>query len=144
MGLVHVGQLVEILTEHFGNQLDFRKIRRIVLAFEFTVAQYRYLVTDCVNLVEEVRYEYYSNAAALEVEHELEQLLNFLLVEGGSRLVQDKHLAVHIDRTGYRDHLLHRKGAASKLLIRPCRDIKRFQKLSGVRIHLLPFGESAL
>ena len=69
MGLVHVGQFIEVLTEHLGNQLDFRKVRRVVLALEFTVAQYRYLVTDRVNLVEEVRYEYYSNAAALEVEH---------------------------------------------------------------------------
>ena len=137
-------QIVELLAEHLGHELHARQLRDLVLADELAVAQDRDAVADGVDLLEEVRDEDDADAAGLEVEHELKELFDLLLVQRRRRLVEDEHLALHIDRAGDGDHLLHGDGAARQLLRGRGGDAERAEELLRARVHLAPVGKGAL
>ena len=137
------GQIVELLAEHLGHELHARQLRDLVFADELAVAQDRDAVADGVDLLEEVRDEDDADAAGLEVQHELKELFDLLLVQRGRRLVENEHLALHIDRAGDGDHLLHGDGAARQLLRGRGGDAKRAEKLFRARVHLAPVGKGA-
>ena len=61
-------------------------------------------------------YENDADVLLLQIPHEIEKLLYFLIVKRRRRLVQNQYLALHVDGPRNRDHLLHGKGAASEKL----------------------------
>ena len=137
------GHVVQLFTQHLGNQLHPGQILNDILANQLTVPQNRNAVADLVNLIQEVGNKDDAHALCLQVPHQLKQLFHFLLVQRGGGLVQNQDLTVHIHCPGNGHHLLHGNGAAAQLLGGYCRNIQGFQELSGPFVHLLPVGQGA-
>ena len=57
-----------------------------------------------------MRDEHDAHALVPQAAHEGKELFHLHIVQGGGRLVEDEHLAVHVHRAGDGDHLLHGQG----------------------------------
>ena len=131
------GKVVKILAHHRRHQLHAGQLRHRVLSHQSPVAEHRYPVADRVDLLEEVRDEDDAHALGFELQHHLEELLHLAVVEGGGRLVQDEHLAVHVHRTGYCDHLLDCERVVFEILCDIHLDVEPLHELVGQAHHLL-------
>ena len=106
------GQVIHFLAQHLADQLDPGKILNLILSHQFAVPQDRDPVADLVDLVQEVGHKDDADSLGLQVAHQAEELLHFIVVQGGGRLIQDQDLAFHVHGPGDGDHLLDRDGAA--------------------------------
>ena len=105
--------VIQATANHRSDQRIIVPILGITGLDELAVADNRNAVAQFKQLFELMRYEHDADAAALQFTAGLEQLLNFLLAEGGGRLVHDDHLGIDQNRLGDLDHLLdaHTEGA---------------------------------
>ena len=131
-------QIVQVLSHHLRHQLQLRQLRHGIFAHQFSVAQHGNPVADLINLFQEVGHKDDAHAAALQIAHQLEQHVHFLVIQGGSGLVQDQNLAVHIHGPSDGHHLLHRQGAAGELLFGPRGDPKILQDFGSFLLIVLP------
>ena len=100
-------QIGKILADHFFHQLHLRQVFDRILTHKLAVAQDGDRITDLVNLFQEVGNKDNPYTAVPEVPHQTEQHRNFLVIQRGSRLVQNQHFAFGINGTGNRNHLLY-------------------------------------
>ena len=128
---LQLGQIVQALAHHLCDELDLGQMLHLVLAHQLAVAQNGDPVADLVDLLQKVRDENDAHAGGLQIPHESEQHGDFLVIQRGGRLVEDQHLAVHIDGARDGHHLLDRQGAAGQFLgcpggnIQPVQDLRR-------------------
>ena len=123
---VDVGQVVQLLAQHLGYQLYPGQILNLILSYQAAVAHNRDAVADLIYLVKEVGDKDNSHASCAQVPHQLKELLYLLLIQGGSRLIQNQHLAVCVYGSRDGNHLLHRQGAGRELLGGFGRDVQGF------------------
>ena len=139
-----LGQIVQLLAEHLGHELHARKLGDLILADEPAVAQDRDAVADGVDLLQKMRDKDDADTARFEIQHQPKELFDLLLVKRRRRLVENEHLALHVNRTRDGDHLLHGDGAAGKLLCGRGRDAERIEQLLRARVHFAPVRKRAL
>ena len=104
------GQVVEVLAHHGGDELDAGEVCDGIFAHQRAVAKHGDAVAHGVDLLQEVRDEHDAHALVAQAAHQGEELFHLHIVQGGGRLVEDEHLAVHVHRAGDGDHLLHGQG----------------------------------
>ena len=109
-------QIVKVLAHHGSHQLQPGQVGDFILAYQLAVPQHGNPVADCVHLLQEVGHEDDADALFPQGAHHPEQLFHFVIVQGGGRLVQDQHLAVHIHCPGDGDHLLQGNGVVFQRL----------------------------
>ena len=114
-----------------------------ILAYQRAVAKNGNAVADLIYLIQEVGNEDDAHTLFLQVTHQAEELFNLLLIQRGSRLIQNQNLTFHIHSAGNGYHLLHCNGTGAKLLLGLSGDAQTFQKLPRQIVHPLPVGNAS-
>ena len=78
---VDIRQVIQFLAEHLGHQLNPRKLLDLILPYQLAVAHYCDPIADFIHLIQEMSYKDDPHASALQIPHELKQLLHFLFIQ---------------------------------------------------------------
>ena len=76
-----IRQVIQFLAEHLGHQLNPRKLLDLILPYQLAVAHYCDPIADFIHLIQEMSYKDDPHASALQIPHELKQLLHFLFIQ---------------------------------------------------------------
>ena len=111
-------ELVELASDHLGDELRVRQLSGPVLTDQLTVAQYRDPVGDLIDLVQEVADEEDRHSPVAQIADHREQPVHLVPVQAGRGLVQDEHARLTDHGPADRDQLLDRDRLAGEDRVR--------------------------
>ena len=142
-GALEVEDLVQVLADHAGNELQLGDFVCIVHADEMAVAQHGQAVAHLKHLIQEVRDEDDAHALGLQIAHDVEQALDLLVVQGRGRLVEDQHLRIHVHGAGDGNHLLNGGGILGERARNVDVNLEALKQLLGAPVDFLPVDLAA-